>query len=68
MKTIEEHRQFWADIAKKHGWYAEPFYVQVFIDPDTKEIYDSVSFGGMTQDIEYVASQGCDDDDCDCDL
>jgi hypothetical protein len=53
MQTIEEHRQFWANIAKEYGWYTEPFYVQVFIDPETKRIYDSVSFSGMTGDIEY---------------
>lgn len=49
MKTIEEHRQFWANVAKENGWYTEPFYVQVWIDPDTDEIYDSVS----TRDLPY---------------
>lgn len=66
MKTIEEHRQFWADVAKENGWYTEPFYVQVFIDPDTKEIYDSVSFNGMTKDIEYFERKSCGDVDCPC--
>lgn len=50
MKTIEEHRAFWANVAKENGWYTEPFYVQVWIDPDTEEIYDSVSTRDFTQD------------------
>lgn len=49
MKTIEEHREFWANIAKQNGWYVEPFYVQVWMNPDTEEIYDSVA----TRDLPY---------------
>jgi hypothetical protein len=51
MLNIEQHRFAWAKIAKANGWYTEPFYVQVFIDPNTDEIYDSVSFRGMEGDI-----------------
>lgn len=47
---IEEHRKFWAEIAKKHGWYAEPFYVQIWVDADG-HIEDSVSHRGMTKDV-----------------
>lgn len=47
---IEKHRDLWAKIAKDNGWYYEPFFVQVWIDPETNEIYDSVSTRGFTQD------------------
>jgi hypothetical protein len=47
---LEPHRARWAAVAKQHGWYTEPFFVQVFVDPDSKNIYDSVSFIGMTED------------------
>jgi len=53
-KTIEEHRQFWVKVAKENGWYAEPFFVQVWIDGGG-DITDSVSFQGMTQDIVVPA-------------
>ena len=48
---IETHRQFWATIAKQHDWYQEPFYVQVWVDPSTNEIYDSVSNRKLTEDV-----------------
>lgn len=50
METIEDHRLFWADIAKVNGWYVEPFYVQVWIRDDGT-IEDSVSFRGLNQDF-----------------
>lgn len=49
--TLEDCRAIWADVAKKNDWYTEPFYVQVWIDPDTERIYDSVSHKDMTEDI-----------------
>lgn len=48
--TIEEHRKFWAKVAKENGWYKEPFYVQVWVD-ENGTITDSVSHRGMTDDI-----------------
>lgn len=48
---LETSRTFWADIAKEHGWYKEPFFVQVFVNPETNTIYDSISYAGMTRDI-----------------
>lgn len=48
--TIEEHREFWAKIARENGWYKEPFYVQVWVDSEGA-ITDSVSHRGMPQDI-----------------
>jgi hypothetical protein len=53
-KDIEQCRDFWATIAKRNGWYAEPFYVQVWRDGDGN-ITDSVSFIGLAQDIEVAA-------------
>lgn len=52
--TIEQCRQFWADIAKKNGWYKQPFFVQVWLDADGK-ITDSVSHQGLTRD--YVLNE-----------
>ena len=51
MNDIEYHREFWAKVAREHGWYVEPFHVQVWVDPDTGEIYDSVSHRGLSEDI-----------------
>lgn len=48
--TIEEHRKFWAKVAKENGWYKEPFYVQVWVDKNGT-ITDSVSHRSMTEDI-----------------
>jgi hypothetical protein len=53
-KTIEESRQFWAKVAKKNGWYKEPFYVQVWVNEEG-EITDSVSHRDLTQD--YVIQE-----------
>lgn len=49
-KILEQERAHWAKVAKKHGWYTEPFYVQIWIYKDGT-LDDSVSFRGMTQDI-----------------
>lgn len=48
---IEEHREKWATVAKEHGWYSEPFYIQVWVDPDTLEITDSVATRQLDSDI-----------------
>jgi len=47
---IEYNRGLWAAIAKDHGWYTEPFYVQVWINK-YGNVSDSVAFRGMTGDI-----------------
>ncbi len=47
---IDTHREFWAQVAKEHDWYVEPFYVHVWID-ENKEIVDSVSYKGLAKDI-----------------
>lgn len=47
--TIEQCRQIWADVAKKNGWYKEPFFVQVWIDANG-DITDSVSHHELDRD------------------
>jgi len=64
MKTVEDHRAIWASVAKKHGWYVEPFYVQVFQN-EAGEIWDSVSSRGMTQDYVYIGEEDEFDEDDD---
>ena len=46
---IEEHRKWWAEVAKENGWYTQPFFIQVWIDKDG-EIEDSVSYKDMKRD------------------
>lgn len=48
-QDIEKARTFWAGVAKKNGWYKEPFFVQVWVD-ESGEVTDSVSFDGLNQD------------------
>ena len=54
LKTLEEAREFWKNIAKKHGWYKEPFKVQAWIR-ENGELDDCVSFQGLDQDIMLPA-------------
>lgn len=49
-EQIEHNRGLWAAIAKDHGWYTEPFYVQVWIN-EYGNVYDSVAYQGMTEDV-----------------
>ena len=49
-QIIDEHREYWADVAQKNGWYKEPFFVQVWAD-ESGNIVDSVAHQGMTTDI-----------------
>ena len=48
-EELERARAFWAGVARKHGWYAEPFHVQVWVDA-SGAVVDSVSVKGMPQD------------------
>jgi hypothetical protein len=48
-EKLEAARAFWAAIAKTHGWYKEPFYVQVWVGRDG-EVEDSVSTARLGQD------------------
>lgn len=56
--NLEPHRERWAEVAKANGWYVEPFFVQVFVDPYTNEIYNSVSFTGIPADLVVYEEQG----------
>ena len=64
---VEACREFWANIAREHNWYKEPFYVQVWYDADGK-ITDSVSHRDFDQDylvededsFDYAECRVCD--------
>lgn len=45
-QKIEDSRESWAAVAKKFGWYFEPFYIQVWID-EFGEVVDTVGLRGM---------------------
>ena len=50
---LEEARGFWSDVARKYGWYAEPFHVQIWTD--ARGTYqDSVSYVGMPKDLVII--------------
>lgn len=59
---IEEKREKWAQVAKENGWYSEPFHIQVWIDPNTGEITDSVASRKLTQDIIVLEEREEDED------
>lgn len=48
LEEIEQHRATWAEIAKRHGWYFEPFYIQIWHNKDG-EIIDAVGHRGMQE-------------------
>lgn len=56
-EKIEYHRKGWSEIAKKGGWYTEPFHIQVWVNSQG-EIVNSVSVRGLSKD--YVLRE---DDD-----
>lgn len=48
--SIREARNTWEGVAKKYGWYKEPFFIQAWLHEDGT-LEDCVSFQGMNQDI-----------------
>lgn len=54
---IELHRAKWATVAKENGWYHEPFYVQLWVDPATNEVTDSVATRQLDRDIIVFESE-----------
>jgi hypothetical protein len=56
VETVEERREFWAEVAKKNGWYSEPFFVQVWQN-EAGEVWDSVSHQGLTEDIILIGEK-----------
>jgi len=53
-QRLEECREFWANVARKNGWYKEPFFVQVWVDSNGN-VTDSVSHQGLDRD--YVLDE-----------
>ena len=54
---IEAHRDFWADIARKNGWYREPLYIQVWPREDgpiTDSVYlpDDATMDVIAEDLD----------------
>lgn len=45
-EKIEASREGWAQIAKKFGWYFEPFYIQVWMN-EFGDVVDIVGHKGM---------------------
>ena len=52
-QRIEACREFWANIAREHNWYKEPFYVQVWYDADG-EITDNVSHRNLDTNFNVL--------------
>ena len=55
---IEPSRARWKTIAQENGWYKEPFFVQVFVNPETNTIYDSVSSANLQRDFIVYETEG----------
>lgn len=56
-ENFEYHRKGWSEVAKKNGWYYEPFYIQVWVNRQGN-IVNSVAIRGLSKD--YVLRE---DDD-----
>ncbi len=63
-KAVEQHREFWAGIAKTNGWYAEPFFIQVWYDETDGTISDTVANPKLTADLFIPDTDDCDDECC----
>ena len=60
-EIIEQARTFWAKVAKDNDWYSEPFFVQVWLNPDGT-MNDSVSTRALTQDHVIQLTEWEDED------
>lgn len=49
-KSIDRSRKIWIEVAKTHGWYSEPFYIQIWVGK-LGTIQDSVAYKGLKGDI-----------------
>lgn len=54
ISEFRQHKNYWTDIARKNGWYAEPFHIHVWIDPDGN-VVDSVATRHMESDYAFNA-------------
>ena len=61
MNSIETHRELWAEVARKNGWYQEPFYIQVWQDK-TGRIWDSVATRALSEDVVIIEEEDSEDD------
>ena len=52
-QDLETARHTWAVIANENGWYHEPFFVQVWVDPDG-HVVDSVAYRDLDHDVVLV--------------
>jgi hypothetical protein len=52
MSSFKEHKEYWADIARRHHWQL-PVHVIVMYDRDGR-ITDSVSIDGLNRDIAVI--------------
>ena len=52
--TINQYRETWAKLAKKNGWYSDPFYIQVWINPERDTVMDVVAHKGLTEDAILI--------------
>lgn len=52
-QQLEKARHLWSDVAKRAGWYTEPFYIQAWVD-QSGNILDSVGIRGLKRDIILV--------------
>ncbi len=64
-QRLEECREFWANVARKNGWYKQPFFVQVWVD-SRGNVTDSVSFQGLTEDVIELTGDFAHCAACDC--
>lgn len=56
-EDYNKHKDFWANMAKKRGWYQEPFFIHIWVN-GKGEIQDSVSYKGISKD--YVSDWATD--------
>ena len=64
-QRLEECREFWANVARKNGWYKQPFFVQVWVDSQGN-VSDSVSFQGLAEDVVELVGDFAHCAVCDC--
>lgn len=48
--TLEQHRRYWMRIAKKNGWYKQPFFIIAWVNK-RGEITNSVSYDALDRDM-----------------
>jgi len=49
---FKQHKARWMEVAKQNGWYAKPFFIQVWVDHDGN-VTDSVAMRDMTSHLAF---------------